>query len=85
MAKKSLHIENLQIRLPRSMEGNERSIASGFGREIMKSIADDLRGKTGTMRINKISTTKIKAVSGEADIRKRVVAEISAEVKKRLG
>jgi hypothetical protein len=85
MAKQRIHIENLRIRIPRGMAGNARRIAGGFGPEIMKSIADATRGKTGEMRIDKISAATIKTTGGEADIRKRAAEEISAEVKKRLG
>ena len=85
MAKQRIHIENLRIRLPRGMAGNARSIAGGFGCEIMKSIADASRGKTGEMRIDRISTATIKTAGSEVDIRKRAEEETSAEVKKRLG
>ena len=85
MAKQRIHIENLRIRLPRGMAGNARSIAGGFGCEIIKSIADVSRGKTGERRIDKISAATIKTAGGEADIRKRAAEEISTEVKKRLG
>jgi hypothetical protein len=85
MAKQRIHIENLRIRLPRGMAGNARSIAGGFGCEIMKNIADALRGKTGEMRIDNISTATIKTTGGEVDIRRRAAEEIAAEVKKRLG
>ena len=85
MAKRRIHIGNLRIRLPRGMAGSARSLAGGLGREIMKSIADASRGKTGAVRVDKIPAAKIKTAGGEADIRKRAAAEISAEVKKRLG
>jgi hypothetical protein len=67
------------------MAGNALSIAGGFGREIMKSIADTSRGKTGERRIDKLSAAMVKTAGGEAAIRKRVAAEISDAVKNRLG
>jgi hypothetical protein len=85
MAKRRIHIENLRIRLPRGMAGSVRSLAGGLGREIMKSIADASRGKTGEMQIDQISAENIKAAGSAADIQKRAAAGISAEVNKRLG
>lgn len=64
------------------MADNARSIASGFGREIIKSIAEASQGRTGAVRINEISTAKFKKSGGEADLRKRAASEISAELKK---
>jgi hypothetical protein len=84
MAKRRIHIENLRMRLPRGMAGSARSLAGGFGREIMKSIANASRGKTGEMRIDLISAANIRTAGGEAEIQKRA-AEISAELNKRLG
>jgi hypothetical protein len=85
MAKRRIHIENLRIRLPRAMAGSARSLAGGLGREIMASIADASRGKTGEMRIDQISVENIKAAGGAAAIQKRAAAGISAEVNQRLG
>jgi hypothetical protein len=85
MAKRRIHIENLRIRLPRAMAGRARSLAGGLGREILKSIADASRGKTGEMQIDQISVENIKAAGGAADIQKRAAAGISAEVNQRLG
>ena len=85
MAKRRIHIENLRIKLPREMAGSARSLAGGLGREIMKSIADASRGKTGEMQIGQISAENIKAAGSAADIQKRAAAGISAEVIKRLG
>ena len=84
MVKRRIHIENLRMRIPREMAGNVRCIAGGFGAEIMKSIAVAAHGKTGEMRIDKISSATIRMTGGEADIRKRAVGEVSAEVKRRL-
>lgn len=67
------------------MAGNARSIAGGFGYEIMKSIADASRRKTGEMRIDTICAPTVKMVGNETDIRKRAAEDISAEIKKRLG
>lgn len=85
MAKQRIHIENLQISFPRGMAGSARSLAGGLGREIMKSIADASRGKTGEMRIDQISAQNINAAGSAADIQKRAAAEISAAVSKRFG
>ena len=85
MAKRRIHIENLRIRLPRGMAGSARSLAGGLGREIMKSIADASRGKTGEVQIDQISAGNIRAAGSAADIQKRAAAGISAEVNKRLG
>lgn len=70
MAKQRIHIENLRIRLPRMNTGNARNIAGEFVCEIMKSIAEVLRGKTGEMRIDNLSAT-IKTACGEPGIQKR--------------
>ena len=67
------------------MAGSARSLAGGLGREIMKSIADASRGKTGEMQIDQISAENIKAGGSAADVQKRAAARISAEVNKRLG
>jgi hypothetical protein len=85
MATRRIHIENLRIRLPAGMAGTARSSAARFGHEIMHGIADVSRGKTGAVRIDKLSAATIRAAGGEAVIRKRAAAEISAEVRKKLG
>ena len=85
MARRRIHIENLRIRLPRAMAGSACSLAGGLGREIMESIADASRGKTGAMQIDQISVENIKAAGAAADIQKRAAAGVSAEVNKRLG
>lgn len=65
------------------MAGNVRSIAGGFGREIMKGIVGAARGKAGEIRIDKISAAT--EAGDEADMRKRTAKEICVAVKKRLG
>ena len=85
MARHRIHIENLQMRLPRGMAGNARSIGRGFGYEIMKGIADATRGKTGAMRIDALSAATVKTAGGEADISQRAAEKIWVEVKRRLG
>ena len=67
------------------MAGSACSLAGGLGREIMESIADASRGKTGAMQIDQISVENIKAAGAAADIQKRAAAGVSAEVNKRLG
>ena len=67
------------------MAGSARSLAGGLGREIMKSIGDASRDKTGEMQIDQISAGNIKATGSAADIQKRAAAGAAAEVNKRLG
>ena len=85
MAQQRIHIEHLQLRLPRGMAGHARSMARSFGYAIMRSIAAASRGKTGEMRIDRISATTIRTADGEAHIRQRAAEDISAQVRKRLG
>lgn len=67
------------------MAGSASEIAGGFGREIVKSIADASCGRTGAVRIDEISAAKIKASGSEADIRNHAAMQVSAELKKKLG
>jgi len=83
MARQRIHIENLQIRLPREMAGEAESVAGRLGREIMKSIADAAKGQTGTIRIDQVTVGKLKASGG--DPHKQAAAGIAAEVRKRIG
>jgi hypothetical protein len=85
MAKHRIHIENLRIKLPRTMSGDAVGIANGLGREIMKGIADVSCGKSGELRIDRISAPVIRRAVGKADTQKRAAEEISAQIKKRLG
>ena len=86
MAKQRIQIENLTIRLPRSAGLDAREIAGGFGREILKSVAQAANGKTGELRIDKLSAGKFRAEGGAAkNIQKRAADGVATEVRKRLG
>lgn len=83
MVKRKVHIENLKIRLPQSAAGQARAIAGGLGRDILREVAEATRDKTGTKRIGKIASGKVKVSGGAGgqnvskEIARRVVAELA--------
>ncbi len=87
MSKRKIHIQNLQIRLPRGAAGEARTIAGGLGQEILRSIAESTSGKTGTRRVGQISAGKIISTGGAGaqDLQKQIARRVADELRKKIG
>lgn len=83
MSKRSIHIDRLQIRLPRSAAGIAREIAGNLGRDILRNVSEATSGRGGSVRIGEISGGKITG-SSTASIRKQAAERIAAEIAKRF-
>ena len=57
MSRSRIHIENMTIRLPRSMKNDPRRVAGDVGREVLTQLAETLDGRTGTHRVDSVSAT----------------------------
>ena len=55
MNKSRIHIENMTIRMPRSVKNDPRRVASDVGREVLTQLAEAFHGQTGTRRIDAVS------------------------------
>jgi len=55
MNKSRIHIENMTIRMPRSVKNDPRRVASDVGREVLTQLAEAFHGQTGTRRIDTVS------------------------------
>jgi hypothetical protein len=83
MSKRNIHIDRLQIRLPRSAAGSAREIAGNLGNDILRNLSEATSGRRGSMRIEEVSAGKIKD-TGADGIRKQAAKRIAAELKKRF-
>ena len=83
MSKRSVNIDRLQIRLPRSAAGSAREIAAGLGNDVLRGLSEATSGRRGSMRIEEVSAGKIKGTSAEG-IRKQAAERIAAELAKRF-
>ena len=82
MSRRKIHIENLQIRLPKNSGLSALETASELGGEILRQIAETTRYETGTRRIEKIDAGKIQ-MSGDSqavDLRRRIASRIAANI-----
>jgi hypothetical protein len=86
MSSRKVHIENLKIRLPRSAAASARAIAGGLGADILRGVADATRDKTGTKRIDELSTGKITASDGAGgqNLSKQISRRVAAELARRF-
>lgn len=87
MSKRNIHIDRLEIRLPRRAAGSAREIAGGLGNDILRNLSETNIERRGDIRIENVSAGKIVS-TGRTDaesIRNRAAERISAEIAKRLG
>lgn len=86
MTKRSIHIENLQIRLPHSAAGQAGNFAGGLGREILQGIGEATAGRTGTKKIDEISAgnIKISVGAGHVGLQKQIARRVSDEIRNRF-
>lgn len=82
MKSKRIHIDNLKLRLPRSLAGDSRDLARRIGREIVQSLADAAQGRQGEHRIHELSAGTIK-VSGPGTLEKRVASKVASQAARR--
>ena len=86
MGSRNIHIDSLQVRIPRSLAGSARQIGSGLGGEILRQIAETTRGRGGSRRVGEVSAGKIRIESG-ADgqaARENIAGRVAAEVVKKI-
>ncbi len=80
MNRRNIHIENLQIRLPKGTSASEaRRIVEGLGNEVLSQIAENTRQKQGNRQIGNLDAGKIKN-SGGADLQRQIARRIAAIV-----
>jgi len=80
MNQRKIHIENLQIRLPRGSATDARQMVNGLGDEILRQTTGLTSRKAGTRRIEKLDVGKIKVSGGtsSSDLQKRIARQIAA-------
>lgn len=86
MSKRNVHIDRLEIRLPRRAAGSAREIAGGLGNDILRNLSETNMERRGNVRIENVSAGRI-APPGRMDaesIRKQAAERISREIAKRL-
>lgn len=74
MADRSIHIGNLQIRLPRSAAGQAQEVAARLGRDILRSLGESAIKKTGKIEIGTLPAVTI-GISDVASAGSRVAAQ----------
>lgn len=87
MIKQRIHISTLHVRLPRNISGlmgDERILASGIGREILKHIAGVTQGHSGKITIENITAGKIGMRASMGEIQKQIGTRVAAGVTKTL-
>ena len=78
---RKIHIENLQIRLPKNSGLSARELASGLGNEILRELADQTRREKGMRRIEKIDAGTIKnSGASAAALQRRIARRIAANI-----
>lgn len=58
-----IHIENLRIKLPRSMRGEARTVGASIAHDVARSLAGVAKGRTGTIRIDAVSAGRVQSVN----------------------
>lgn len=86
MPAQRIHIENLTIRLRRGgvTAREARDVAAGFGREILRRLAEGAVGRTGAARIDAVTTGVTRAANRTAAIPRDAAEKVAAEVRRRL-
>jgi hypothetical protein len=82
--RRSVHIANLRIRIPRGMAGQATSLARGLGNAILRGIAESTAPESRSRSIDS-ATVKVRA-ERNADARglqEQVVAQVAHELRKR--
>ncbi len=68
MAKSRVHIENLRIRLPRSMRHQASSVGHSIAHDVASQIATTTSGRTGAIRIDEVSAGHVKNIERAGEI-----------------
>ena len=79
--KKSIHIEKLQIRLPKSAAGAAGKLAKNLGDEVLKQLADCGPLKNGARHIGEIDAGRVENSGG--DLARRIAERIADAVGER--
>lgn len=87
MTKRRIHISNLTVRLPRSaghLMSDPRKLASDVGQEIVKHIAEATQGHSGTLRIDRLSSGKIRIGRHAGAMHTQIGKQVASKVMKIL-
>ena len=68
MSKSRIHIENLRIRLPRSMRHQASAIGRSIAHDIASDVANATSDRTGAIRIGEISAGRVKNVDRAGEL-----------------
>jgi hypothetical protein len=84
MKGQNIHIDKLEIRLPKGSKLSARQIAAGLGNEILSQIADLPKGQNKAGRIEKLDVGKIKRSdnSSVSDLQRQIAGKVVSEVRK---
>ena len=67
MVTKRINIENLRIKLPRSMRGRAREIGSSTGTDVARRVANAASARTGKFTIDELSLGRVPSISSVAE------------------
>ena len=84
MSKRTVHIENLNLRLPRSSASSAREIAASVGGQLLRNLSENHGKFRGSLRLEKISAVKIQVPNGSDvdDMTVRIAASVAADIQK---
>lgn len=63
MTKRRISIDNLRIKLPRSMRHDAHSIASSMGNDVARSLANAASAKAGNVLVDEIAVGRVQDIS----------------------
>ncbi|NRF71726.1 hypothetical protein HLB44_32535 [Aquincola sp. S2] len=85
MGKRTVHVANLRIRIPRGLGGQAVDLASGLGREILRSVADATASETRSKKVGAIDTVVVRAARTDVpDLQKQAAAQVAQSLRKRF-
>ena len=67
MVTKRINIENLRIKIPRSMRGRAREIGRSIGSDVARRVANAASGRTGNFTIDELSLGRVPSLSSVAE------------------
>jgi hypothetical protein len=76
MARSRIHIEKLQIRLPRGSRHQATAVARSIAHDLTSHIVAAANGRTGAIRIDEISTGRVKSVADAGETAAKKVGGI---------
>lgn len=85
MPERSIHIENLRIRLHSGQAGQAHAIANAIGGEILHTLAESTEGMNGAMKIGAIEAGTKGMQAGARGTQKRIAGLLSDALLDRIG